>query len=87
MTCRWPGQGSKEIDADNVRHRHEDRLHERDDVFYEARGTTWALIHMLNAVEHRLSPMFCKTKMRGSASSRSFVNSSPRRNPCGARSS
>ncbi len=26
--------------------------HERDDVFYEARGTTWALIHLLKAVEH-----------------------------------
>ena len=25
--------------------------HERDDVFYEARGTTWALIHLLKAIE------------------------------------
>ncbi len=25
--------------------------HERDDVFYEARGTTWALIHLLRAIE------------------------------------
>jgi hypothetical protein len=25
---------------------------ELDDVFYEARGTTWALLHFLRAVEH-----------------------------------
>jgi len=25
---------------------------EIDDVFYEARGTTWALVHFLRAIEH-----------------------------------
>lgn len=28
-----------------------------DDVFYEARGTTWALVHLLKAVEHDFSPV------------------------------
>jgi len=30
---------------------------EIDDVFYEARGTTWALIHLLKAVEHDFAPV------------------------------
>jgi hypothetical protein len=28
-----------------------------DDVFYEARGTTWALLHFLKAVEHDFEPV------------------------------
>lgn len=28
-----------------------------DDVFYEARGTTWALLHFLRAVEHDFEPV------------------------------
>lgn len=28
-----------------------------DDVFYEARGTTWALLHILKAVEHDFEPV------------------------------
>ncbi len=28
-----------------------------DDVFYEARGTTWALLHFLRAVEHDFAPV------------------------------
>lgn len=30
---------------------------EIDDVFYEARGTTWALLHFLRAVEHDFEPV------------------------------
>lgn len=30
---------------------------EIDDVFYEARGTTWALLHFLRAVEHDFAPV------------------------------
>jgi hypothetical protein len=30
---------------------------ELDDVFYEARGTTWALLHFLRAVEHDFEPV------------------------------
>jgi hypothetical protein len=30
---------------------------EIDDVFYEARGTTWALLHFLKAVEHDFEPV------------------------------
>jgi hypothetical protein len=30
---------------------------EIDDVFYEARGTTWALIHLLKAIEHDFAPV------------------------------
>ena len=28
-----------------------------DDVFYEARGTTWALLHFLRAIEHDFEPV------------------------------
>jgi len=31
-----------------------------DDVFYEARGTTWALIHLLKAVEHDFADILTK---------------------------
>jgi hypothetical protein len=31
-----------------------------DDVFYEARGTTWALIHLLKAVEHDFADILKK---------------------------
>lgn len=30
---------------------------EIDDVFYEARGTTWALVHFLKAIEHDFEPV------------------------------
>ena len=30
---------------------------EIDDVFYEARGTTWALLHFLRAIEHDFEPV------------------------------
>jgi len=33
---------------------------EIDDVFYEARGTTWALIHLLKAVEHDFNDILRK---------------------------
>lgn len=33
---------------------------ELDDVFYEARGTTWALIHLLRAVEHDFHDVLAK---------------------------
>ncbi|MDH3638259.1 MAG: DUF2333 family protein, partial [Gammaproteobacteria bacterium] len=31
-----------------------------DDVFYEARGATWALLHILSAVEHDFAPILRK---------------------------
>lgn len=33
---------------------------EIDDVFYEARGTSWALIHLLKAIEHDFSDILTK---------------------------
>jgi len=33
---------------------------EIDDVFYEARGTAWALVHLLYAIEHDFSPVLKK---------------------------
>lgn len=37
---------------------------EIDDVFYEARGTSWALIHLLYAIEHDFKPVFKKKNAR-----------------------
>jgi len=35
-----------------------------DDVFYEARGTSWALIHLLKAVEHDFGELLDKKRAR-----------------------
>lgn len=37
---------------------------EIDDVFYEARGTAWALVHLLYAIEHDFSPVLKKKNAR-----------------------
>jgi len=39
-----------------------------DDVFYEARGTTWALIHFLRAIEHDLESVLEDKNARASLS-------------------
>ncbi|MCK5662744.1 MAG: DUF2333 family protein, partial [Thiotrichaceae bacterium] len=33
---------------------------EIDDIFYEARGTAWALVHLLYAIEHDFNPVLKK---------------------------
>ena len=37
---------------------------EIDDVFYEARGSAWALLHILKAIEHDFGPVLDKKNAR-----------------------
>lgn len=39
---------------------------EIDDVFYQARGTTWALVHFLRAIEHDFAPVLEDKNARAS---------------------
>ena len=57
---------------------------EIDDVFYEARGAAWALVHILKAVEKDFDSILRK-KTRWSACARLSVNSNRRSKPCGHR--
>ena len=58
---------------------------EIDDVFYEARGSTWAIMHFLKAIEVDFEDVL-KKKMLWSAFSKLFVNWKPRNNRYTARS-